>query len=214
MKTETAGKKGRRWLRRGLIALVVALLLLALGTAFTVHRYGLHDGAGQADVIVILGAGLEQDGQPTPAMIRRVAHGAALYAAGYAPWLICSGGFTVSVPLSEAAVCADLLAAEGVRRDVVLLEEGSLSTEENAIYTAALMRGQGWTTALITSDDYHLWRATLLFEAQGVTVLTSPSQATTGPISPLEYTWSVAREVAALFWQAFKETLGLPFTRL
>jgi uncharacterized SAM-binding protein YcdF (DUF218 family) len=201
----------RRWVR--LVFLITALgLLLGLGLAAQVRQYGLVDRAAPADVIVVLGAGLYPNGQPNPGMTRRAEHAAALYAAGYAPWVICSGGFTVGVPVSEAAACADLLVARGVPREVILLEENSLSTEENAIYTAALMRAHGWQTALVTSDDYHLWRTTLLFQAHGVALTTSPAQVTTGPIPPDQYLVSLGREVAALVWLTIKNALGLPFT--
>ena len=203
----------RRWWGR--VAVVVAAVIMAVGLvlAVQVHLYGAQDGATAADVIVVLGGGLDPDGSPNHVTVRRAAHGAALYAAGYAPAIVCAGGFTRGIPMSEAAACAEVLVAHGVPRAAIWLEEASHSTEENAIHTAVLMRQQGWQTALLTSDRFHLWRARMLFEKYGVTVAgTSPAQATGPALNPLEYVGSVGREVLALFWQVGKDALGLPFT--
>lgn len=202
----------RRRLRLLLLAALIAFLVVYCAIGFTAHRYGLEDRAAAADAIVILGAGVLPDGQPNTAMLRRVLHGAALYRAGYASWVICTGGITGESAVSEAAACAQLLRENGVPQGAILLEEHSRSTEENAIYATAMMRERGWQTALVTSDDYHLWRASLLFAAQGMRVLTSPAQVTTGPIPFPEYLTSVVREVTALLWQRFKDTLRLPIT--
>lgn len=218
MAVQTGPRRWRPWRGWGgrlLSVGALAGLLVGLVMAVNVYQFGQQDGAARADVIVVLGAGLHPDGQPTEAMRRRAEHGAALYAAGYAPAVVCSGGYTLEIPVSEASVCADLLAAEGVPREAIWLEEQSRSTEENAIYTAQLMQAQGWRTALVTSDSYHLWRARLLFELHGVALAgTSPAQATTGPLNPLEYLASLGREVLALFWQGAKDLLGLPFTHV
>ncbi len=209
------GRSWWRWARRILLGALVAGLGIGLTLAVTIAAYGAQDGAASADLIVVLGGGVHLDGRPTEAMERRALHAAALYAAGYAPAVVCSGGYTLEIPVSEASVCADLLVAGGVPRGAVWLEEQSRSTEENAIYTAQLMQAQGWRTALVTSDSYHLWRARLLFELHGVALAgTSPAQATTGPLNPLEYLASLGREVLALFWQGAKDLLGLPFTHV
>ncbi len=203
-----------RWVRLAIVGVAV-WMALCLILAAQVHLYGSSDGAAAADVIVVLGAGLEPDGSAGEAMARRTAHAAVLYVERYAPAVICAGGFTQDVPISEAAVCAELLVADGVPRDAIWLEEASRSTEENAIFTAVLMREQAWQTALVTSDRYHLWRSSLLFGKYGITVVgVSPAQATTGALNPTEYLVAVGREVLALFWQVGKDALGLPYTHL
>jgi len=98
---------------------------------------------------------------------------------------------------------------------VIRLDELSLSTEESAINTRLMMAQEGWQTALVTSDDYHLWRARRLFELHGVPLAgTSPAQATTGALHPLEYASSLSRETLAVLWQNFKDVLRLPFTHV
>jgi uncharacterized SAM-binding protein YcdF (DUF218 family) len=103
----------------------------------------------------------------------------------------------------------------GVPASAIVLEERSLSTEENAIESAAIMRARGWSSAVIVSDDFHLFRAHWLFEQQGVRAYMSPAQITSDDgIGDREKALAVLREVAALIWQVGKSLLGLPYTHV
>lgn len=179
-------------------ALVLATLILVGGTlilAITIIRYGAGDRARPADVIVVLGGG-------EAGTVRRAEHAAALYQAGYAPAVLCTGGVAIPAGDTEAARCAQVMAARGVSPAAVWREETSHSTAENARATAALMAAQGWRDAVLVSDDFHLWRARWLFEREGVRVYPSPAQRTTGPLSAGEELYAVLRELAAWGWQA------------
>jgi uncharacterized SAM-binding protein YcdF (DUF218 family) len=201
----------RRWVRF-LIAALAVVFVLGTALAVYVYNYGQADHAAKADVIVILGGGTEADGSASPATTRRVLHGAALYQRGLAPWLLCTGGYTGDHPQSEARACADLAQREGVPVAAILMEENSASTEENAIETRKVMESHNLKTALVVSDNFHLYRAEMLFHLYGITVFMSPAQVTSGP---LEWWWAVYdsyREAAALSWYVFKTALGLPLT--
>jgi uncharacterized SAM-binding protein YcdF (DUF218 family) len=83
----------------------------------------------------------------------------------------------------------------GVPPQAIVVEERSLSTEENAIQAAALLRAQGWTEAVLVSDDFHLWRAHWMFAAR-IRTWTSPA-VTTGALELRDEASGVGREVAA-----------------
>ena len=201
----------RRWVRLSIVALVV---FLALGTALAVYvyTYGQADHAAQADVIVILGGGTEADGSASPATTRRVIHAAALYQRGLAPWLLCTGGYTGNHPQSEARACADLAQRAGVPVAAILMEENSTSTEENAIETRKVLQTRNLKTALVVSDNFHLYRAEMLFRVYGMSVFVSPAQVTNGPLEWWRAISDSYREAAALTWYVFKTALGLPLT--
>ncbi|MCE2489337.1 MAG: YdcF family protein [Anaerolineae bacterium] len=187
--------------------MVLALLLIAiLLPALAVVLYSRVDQAAPADVIVLLGAGLEPGDRPSRAMARRVRHVAGLLQRGLASHVICSGGTGAGRSRSEAAVCGEILQGQGVPADAILLEEGSHSTEENARFSQALIEARGWQRVILVSDGYHLLRARWLFERIGQPVLTSPA-----PDPPL--TWHVAyvlREVAAFYWLGLRFLLNIP----
>lgn len=202
-----------RALKRAAQALLVMLVVWAalwLILGVTIHSYGQVNRAESADVIIVLGAGLRPDGRPGPALTRRSSHAADLWFDGLAPRIICSGGMPGGGIRSEASACAEILRGRGVPAEAILLEESSRSTEENAIYSRAIMEANGWQTAVVVSDGYHVLRAGWIFHLRGLDISLSP--VTDNRPRAMEYVLSIAREVAALHWQAFKEVFNLPVT--
>lgn len=198
-----------RRVRRVLVIAVGIWLIFACVLGIAVTVYGQTDRAQPADVIIVLGSGLRrEDLQPGPALTRRSVRGAELFHAGFAPAIICSGGYPGMASRSEADGCAQVLRENGVPDAAIILEERSRSTEENAAYSHEIMQEHGWKTALVVSDGYHLLRATWIFSSDGVSFSTSP--AATPPF--FDALTATAREVVALHWQAFKTVLGLPYT--
>lgn len=192
---------------KSLARLFVALLLLAiLLPAAAVIIYSRIDQAAPADVIVMLGAGLEPGDRPSRAMNRRIQQAADLYGRGLAPQLICSGGVGAGRNRSEAAVCGDGLQERGVPVGAILLEENSHTTEENALYSAALIAERGWQRVIVVSDGYHLLRARWLFGRLGQPVLTSPA----ADPPPAWHVMYVLREVGALYWLSLRFLLNMP----
>ncbi|MCY3946855.1 MAG: YdcF family protein [Anaerolineaceae bacterium] len=185
-----------------LVLVSLAILLPALA----VILYSRVDQAAPADVIVLLGAGLEPGDRPSRSMTRRLQQVAELFHRGLASQVICSGGTGAGRSRSEAAVCGDFLQQQGIPADAILLEEGSRSTEENARFSAALIEARGWQRVILVSDGYHLLRARLLFERFGQPVLTSP--AAHPPPGPL--VWNTLREVAVLYWLGLRYLFNIP----
>jgi len=199
----------RRLLRFLLIVVGMWLRVCAV-VAGVVYAYGLTDRAAPADVIIVLGSGLNRNLTPGPSLRNRSEHAAALWREGYAPMIICSGGYARWATRSEADGCAEVLRDNGVPAEAIVLEERSRSTEENAVYSQEIMQARGWQSALIVSDGYHLLRATWIFSQQGFTDF-STSPAAVAP-RPVNLIIAVGREVVALHWQVIKTVLGLPFT--
>lgn len=202
----------KRWLKRGLYLVgIIAMLwlLFAAGLGVAVYTQGKIDHAEPSDVIVVLGSGLRRDGSPGPSLYRRAEKAARLYEEGYSPNIICTGGFTAGQVRSEAQACAEILRDEGVPASAIVLEEQSRSTIENAMYTRQIMDSNGWQTAVVVSDGYHLLRAGWIFQQAGVQAVTSPADS-----DPPRYSLFVAivREVAALHLQALITLLNLPIT--
>ncbi|HEY4690425.1 MAG TPA: YdcF family protein [Anaerolineae bacterium] len=201
-----------RLLRFGLVAALLALIGLAVMIA-VIDAYGLVDRAQPADVIVVLGARVYPDGQPGPSLARRADHALSLYRRGYASHIICTGGLDEPGSVSEARAACERIVAEGAPRQAVILEERATSTEENAAFTAAIMRERGWHSAIIASDGYHLLRAAWMFQRAGVEVYPSPAQATAGPMNPIERFAREARETAGLVLFGARVLLGSDLTR-
>jgi uncharacterized SAM-binding protein YcdF (DUF218 family) len=193
-----------------LVLVFLAWLWVMFVLAIVIDAYGRVDRAQHADVIVVLGAGVQRDNTPSLAMRRRASHAADLWRQGYAPIIICSGGKPGFATRSEADACAELLLKEqGIPQSAVILEDKSRSTEENALFTHVVMQANGWQTAIVVSDNFHLFRAQGLFDNEGILVYASPAPDQ----APADmYIIYLLREVAALQWQLVKEALNLPVT--
>lgn len=203
----------RRRLRRivRILAVIIAIWLFANTVlAVQIHNRGTIDNPQPADTIIVLGAGLQRGGVAGPAMVRRVQHGAELWHQGYSEHIICTGGLGQRQPRTEAAACREILVDAGVAEDAIYMEETSTSTEENAIYSQKLMQQQGWQTALVVSDGYHILRSEWLFNKFDIEAVFSPVSFEDIPAN--DYIGNILRELMAWHWQIIKDGLGLPFT--
>lgn len=190
----------RTFLRRVLrtLAVLCILTLISFGfLALQVDSLGRQDHAQPADAIVVLGARVEADGRPGSDLTSRTYRAVDLWQAGYAPHIICTGGFK-DEPLSAASVCKRFAAELGVPDSLVFLADGSTNTVEDAQVSAQLMAAQDWRTAILVSHPLHLFRARWLFERAGIDAVTSPTSTETARIFLPLRLWYAGREAAAV----------------
>ncbi|MDE2748455.1 MAG: YdcF family protein [Chloroflexota bacterium] len=203
----------RRRIKRFLLFIILAALLYFIGFIAAVHVTGLQDETESADIIIVLGAGLRDDGRPGPALTRRSRQGANLWHQGVAPLVLCTGGRSEYYPRTEAAACREILFGAGLPAGAILTEKRSRSTEENAIYSRHILDDMRLARAVLVSDSYHMLRARWLFQLQGIEVMTSPVSRNRIR-GALVYPLSLAREFIAFNWQIFKEVFQLPVTHI
>lgn len=121
---------------------------------------------------IVLGAKVMDDGTPSPALARRVAHATTLVHSGRVAHLLMSGG-AVNHPVPEAQVMRDLAMAAGIAADRIVIEDRSRNTIGNARYCAPIIAAHGWTRLLLITDSFHLPRARLIFAHHGLSVALS-----------------------------------------
>lgn len=132
----------------------------------------------KADAIVVLGGGQDYGWLKRPDIrldeleSSRVAAGARAWLAGRAPLIILSGGKTGRS--SEAQRMAEAINQLGIPDSVLLLEERSRNTRDNAQFTAALAKPRGVRTVLLVTSGLHMPRAALLFREAGFHVVPVP----------------------------------------
>jgi uncharacterized SAM-binding protein YcdF (DUF218 family) len=199
-----------RRLLRILLVVFGIVLVLDMILAATLYLYGGVNRAQPADVIIVLGAGLRNNGRPDMALTRRSMRAAELWQQGMASHIICTGGVSERVARPEAEGCRDVLLEQGVPDEAILLESRSRSTEENALNSHMMMQENGWETAVLVTDGFHMMRATWIFRDEGITVYGSPVSSSRVYFGPLLV--YVAREVVALQWQFVKNALGISNT--
>ena len=128
----------------------------------------------QADALVVLGCRIAPSGRPSPAALRRATAAAAAYRDGVARTIVVSGGRRWGAQIEARALRARIC-AEGVPPSAVVEELCSLSTYENALFSAAILRRLGATTAAIVTCPWHMARALTNFRAAGVCVIPVPA---------------------------------------
>ncbi len=112
----------------------------------------------KADAIIVLGAPVLAGGIASRTLKRRVLSGIALYKQGVSQHIIFSGAACRGMGV-EAKVMADLACQEGVPLDAVFQETEAKCTFENLKFSQTLMTENGWSQAVVVSDEWHLPRA-------------------------------------------------------
>lgn len=157
------------WKRSVSLTSVILLLTYLLGSSPLMFSLGdrllaslTPDDSGQnADAIVILGRGgnLRQE---------RVDVASQLWQAQRAPLLFASGW-------GDAGQIAEMLIDQGIPKPAIGAEPCSRTTEENALYTAAILQPQGIHKILLVTDAPHMLRSLLTFRSFGFEVIPSPN---------------------------------------
>ena len=121
---------------------------------------------------VVLGFQLAPDGTMRDELIERLR--VALRCAERYPnaWIVCTGGGTAAEDktATEAGRMAEWLIENGVDPSRVIVEDKSLTTAQNAIYTLNILAENypQVTELAIVSSDYHIATGTLLFGAEAM----------------------------------------------
>lgn len=135
--------------------LVISPFVSALGTRL-LTAFVPSDSGETADAIVVLGRGYEQN--PTRSQIA-----GSLWEAQRAPLIFSSG--RKDAVMMETMLRADFPAA------TVASEPCSATTDQNAEFTAALLRPAGVEKIILVTDPTHMWRSLLTFQSFGFKVI-------------------------------------------
>lgn len=130
-------------------------------------------------LIVIFGAAIRRDGEPSAAPLRRIGYGLAAAREFPAAPILCSGG-SIRPGLSEATVMAEKLQACGIAMERLIIDDVSVNTRQNC---EAVVRwaGQGsHPVVIICSEAYHLPRIQMLLAFEGIKVRRGPVPAGPG----------------------------------
>lgn len=142
----------------------------------------LPDGLPDTDelCIVVLGFQLEPDGAMKDELIQRLT--VALRSAQKYPYayVVCTGGGTAAEneSVSEAGEMAKWLAEQGVARERIIVEDNSVTTAQNAIFTYDILTSlyPSVKKLAIVSSDYHIATGELLFRAESVLRAITPGK--------------------------------------
>jgi uncharacterized SAM-binding protein YcdF (DUF218 family) len=173
------GRRPRRWLdrlvRTAVIVLGLAVLYL-LVTFVQVYRASTHDGAREADAIIVLGAA-QYGGRPSPVLQARLDQALRLYEAELAPLIVLTGGNQEGDEFTEANTGYRYLLDKGVPLDALKLEDQGTSTWDSLRAVARFMLPEGGDRVVLVTSDYHAYRVEAIAEDVGFDATVSPSDS-------------------------------------
>lgn len=183
----------RRWPRAGRtlsVAAIVALLVISthagsnllVGPLENLSTPLTNAAAAGAQAIVVLSAGSvsrapEYGGQDAPdaVTLTRLQYGAYLQHQTGLP-LLTSGGIVSSLPSPQPlAVMMARTLREDFRTPVKWVEDRSEDTEQNAVYSARMLKAAGIRRVLLVTHAMHMPRSREAFERQGLEVVAAPT---------------------------------------
>lgn len=157
-KKQGGSLRRRKWWVYALLILLVALLteiILFISVVVTAKKM---DNPQPADTMIVLGAGINMEGQPKSTLQYRLDRAIELYEQGYAPAIIMTGAQGDDEPMPEAYAMRDYAVERGVPDNAVFCDPNSYNTKENLQNAKAIMEENGMATALVVTSDYHVWR--------------------------------------------------------
>ncbi len=119
-----------------------------------------------ADYIIVLGAGIIGS-RVTPLLAARIEKGIELLCYNPNAVLIMSGGQGSGEDIPESKAMADYAIDKGVSAEKIILEQKSVSTEENLRFSRELINKQNPQIIVVTTV-YHMLRALILAKRQGI----------------------------------------------
>ena len=194
-------RKVRRFLKSLLLIIGVALFLITFTPVLRWWTAALagRAGDGKGKVLIVLGGDLAASGILGVTSYWRCVYAVSYWREGQYQTLVVSGH-------NLAAPMRDFLVAYGVPREAIQMENRSLNTHENALFTAEILRNDPRGKVLLTSD-YHMFRAFHAFRKAGLEVSPRPLPDAQRRANSLIERWTV-------FCFLTTETLGISYYTL
>lgn len=124
---------------------------------------------GQHQYAILLGAKVNEDGQPSLSLQYRI-DAAVAYLKQYPHVkVIVSGGQGTDEPMTEAALMYTYLVEADIEEGRIIMEDQSTSTYENLLFSKKLLP-KGEIAVTVISSDFHLARTKYIAEQLGLQV--------------------------------------------
>ena len=182
----------RKWRKKNKrVLLFMALPMLAFILAATlIVADGLTDDIHSADVAIVPGNTVEKDGRPSARLSARLDQTVVLYRQGLFHDVIVSGGIGRE-GFDEAEVMKRYLVEKGVPEGRIHVDSGGNTTHLTARNASQIMRENGWQSAMVVTQYFHVPRTRLALQRSGITQVFSAHAR----YFELRDVYSIAREV-------------------
>ncbi len=133
------------------------------------------DGSVEAETVIVLGC-KTINGQPSLMLAARLETAAEYLLENPQAMCVVSGGQGADEIEPEAVTMKRFLIAKGINEDRIYTEENSRNTEENLLYSKAVIDEQGLSeNVVIVSEFYHVYRGMRNAKKQGLNPAALPA---------------------------------------
>jgi vancomycin permeability regulator SanA len=149
-----------------LLAIVFAFVIYAAYQFTTIRLGNSITDVAPSDCLVVLGAAVWENGQPSPVLTDRLARAAELYHSGIARKIIVSGGLGKHPP-AEAEAGRIFLVNAGVNETDIIRETDGMTTVEQAERVREICEREKFKTIALVTSFFHERRAIQIFNRAG-----------------------------------------------
>lgn len=146
--------------------LLTIFLLWFIGHIIYITIDGLHDNEKNADIAVILGNKVNEDGTLSERLEKRLECGLNLYRKHRVKKIIVSGGIGKE-GFYEGDKMRDFLIANKVPDTAIIVDNLGNNTRATVINTMKLKDSLNFKSIIVVSQYYHVTRTKMLFRKQG-----------------------------------------------
>ena len=164
-----------------------------------------------AQAIVVLGADFDEwppeygAPQPTALTFARLRYAAFLQQKTGLPLLVSAGNEASDTERGGSVMKRAL--EEELGATVAFVEQASTTTAENAVFSADLLRREGFDRIYLVTHAWHMPRAKAAFEREGLLVTPAPTDFATAP-SLILFDWLPSSQGLQSSYFFFHEALG------
>lgn len=173
-----------------LIKIILTLMIIVIGLTVIVNIYMYVDGNErlfeyngdviigddetieklrdkEADGILVLGAGINEDGTPTPMLKDRLDTGIYLYNNGFAPKILLTGD-NGTVYHNEIVVMLEYVKNAGIPMEDIFCDHAGFSTYDSMYRAKSIFQME---KAIVVTQSYHQYRALFIGKNLGIDCL-------------------------------------------
>jgi uncharacterized SAM-binding protein YcdF (DUF218 family) len=150
-----------------IFVLFTAAVLAEAGLYCFIENRGRQVEPQKSDVLLVLGCRLHGS-KPSPSLKLRLDKALELYREGYGAIILVSGGQGPDEIMPEAQMMKKYLTENGIPINKILTEEHSTSTWENIKYSKEIMDQRGLETAMVVTNDFHIYRSISMAKKAGI----------------------------------------------
>ena len=193
----SARSQDRHHRNRGSSLLVFLLLWFSVHTAYLISD-GLHRNTRHADIAVIMGSKVNEDGSLSERLKQRLDCGISLWKAHQVRRLLVSGGLGKE-GFQEGDKMREYLLQSGIPDTVILVDNQGDNTKKTAANSIALCQKNAYDSLIVVSQYFHITRSKMLFRKMGMHNVSGAA--------PRYFEWrdlyAIPREVFAFYHDLF-----------